>query len=396
MITLFVLAVLGQGPPPDSLTLASALAHAFRARGQVRVAAANVAEARAGHRLAGEVPNPSVGFSKSGDAPRQHFTFDQSLSWLMTRGALRSAASATIDRALRDSAVTVATVAQEVRIAFYSAVASEEGLRLVREQVAIADSVSHIARRRYDAGDISLFEVEQIGQEARRAQQLLSEAGEQAQVAAYRLARAIGWSGVLRGSLVGRLDDEVDSVPEQWQSETADALPLVGSAVADSVAAAQELQFARRARIPIPSFEAGTNWDDPSDPGRTFSVIGFTIPFPIWQQGGGSVAEARARAERAAALASEVRLDVRRQVAEAEIRLLEARRRARFARDSLLPGARHLRELAVEAYRAGQTGILPVLDALRGEREVALGALQELVSFQSAVATWRALLGRVS
>jgi outer membrane protein TolC len=123
-------------------------------------------------------------------------------------------------------------------------------------------------------------------------------------------------------------------------------------------------------------------------------VLGFALPLPFWNAGGAQAALASARAERAAAETREVRLSAERAVAEARVHLEETARRARFARDSLVPAARDLRARAVAAYRAGETGVLPVLDALRGERDVVLAGVQDLIAFQEAVAEWRALLGR--
>jgi outer membrane protein TolC len=93
-------------------------------------------------------------------------------------------------------------------------------------------------------------------------------------------------------------------------------------------------------------------------------------------------------------LAREARLDAERQVRLARIHLEETAARARFARDTILPGAGVLRERAVRAYGAGETGILPVLDALRGERDASLAALQDQLAFQEALADWFALTGR--
>jgi len=92
---------------------------------------------------------------------------------------------------------------------------------------------------------------------------------------------------------------------------------------------------------------------------------------------------------------SETRLESARALREARVRLVESSGRARFARDSLLPQAALLRGRAVRAYQAGETGILPVLDALRSEREVVLGAVQDQLAYQEALADWYALLGRV-
>ncbi|HEX5576411.1 MAG TPA: TolC family protein, partial [Gemmatimonadales bacterium] len=112
---------------------------------------------------------------------------------------------------------------------------------------------------------------------------------------------------------------------------------------------------------------------------------------PLWQHGAGATAEARARAREAAARVREVRLTAAQQVEATRIHLLESGLRARFARDTLLPVARALRERAVRAYQAGETGILPVLDALRSESQAALAGVQDLLAFQTALADWKAL-----
>jgi outer membrane protein TolC len=86
-------------------------------------------------------------------------------------------------------------------------------------------------------------------------------------------------------------------------------------------------------------------------------------------------------------------LDVVRQIRQARIHLEETAGRARAARDSLLPAAAVIRARALRAYQAGETGILPVLDALRSERDVTLSSLQDELAFQEALADWYALTG---
>ena len=118
------------------------------------------------------------------------------------------------------------------------------------------------------------------------------------------------------------------------------------------------------------------------------------MPLPLWNLGGAAVGFAQARLGQASAGAREARLETTRAIAEGRIRLAEAARRARFARDSLIPAARELRLRAIAAYRSGETGVLPVLDALRGERDIALSGALDFQTFQAALARWLALLGR--
>jgi outer membrane protein TolC len=95
-----------------------------------------------------------------------------------------------------------------------------------------------------------------------------------------------------------------------------------------------------------------------------------------------------------AALAAEARVETAARLAAARLRLRESRERARVARDSLQPAARRLREGAMRLYESGRSGILPVFDALRGERDTAQLLIQELLAFQEARADLIALLGR--
>ena len=388
-----VMAMLVQGPTPSPLSLDAAIRRAIAARGQVAEARAAVAEARAGRRLAGQISNPSLSYEHTGDPPRQHLLFDQPLSWLATRGSSRAAAAAAIRRARADSIFLVAGVVQEVREAFYGALGAQEIERLVQEEVAAADTLTLIARRRLEAGDISRFESEQAAQESRRGQQQLSQAREDSRAANAAFASALGWAETGPPVPIGALDQGVDLATGIEFSP--DSIPQVMSAVADSAALALEWRATRRGRLPIPSITAGADWDDPGAAGQTLSVIGFAVPLPLWNTGGAEAALARARADRGAALAREARLEGIRAWTEARARLEESALRARFARDSLVPAARALRDQALAAYRAGQTDILAVLDALRSEREVVLAQIRDFTTFQAALSAWRALFGRM-
>lgn len=339
------------------------------------------------------MPNPAFSYTHTGDAPRQHFLFDQPLAWLTTRGLDRGAASATIRRAQADSIVVVAIVAHEIRTAYYGALGARESSRLVEEQVAAADSLAGLARRRFEAGDISRFEFEQTAQEARRGQQLLSSAREAARAAAAEFIRALGWVDPTPPVAEGALDQELDLTLAAGYSP--DSLPTTVSAVADSAAQALIYRSIQRSRIPIPSLAGGADWDDPARRGQRFSVIGFSLLLPIWNTGSAEARLAQARADRAAAMTREVRVEGVRAVAEAQARLEESARRARFARDSLVPAARALRNQALAAYRAGETSVLAVLDAFRSERDVVLAQIQDFMAFQAALSTWRALFGRM-
>jgi len=379
----------------DSLSLRDALARARTERAQVKAAGAGVAAARAGVRVAGTIPNPVASYSYTDDPPRQHASLDQSLDWLLTRGADRSAAQSQVRRALADSLRGAAELAAEVREAFYGTLAAAELERVTDEQGLVADSLVRIADRRVAAGDIAELERSQLVLEAARAAQRRSRAREAAGVAWARLARAIAWpSSTSRPALAGRLDDGLPAAPLADLTDTTSLRsPVIEAAVADSEAGEERARRMSLARVPLPSVVAGADWDDPGGQRGALAVLGISLPLPLWQRGGGALAQARAEAARAAAATAEARLDVRRDLAEAATRLNEAAGRARTARDSLLPVARRIRERATVAYQAGETGLIPLLEALRAERDVTAEAVDDLLAFQEALAGWKRTLG---
>jgi cobalt-zinc-cadmium efflux system outer membrane protein len=396
MIPLLLASLLLTQGTGDSLSLGAALARARAHRGQVLVSVAQVAAARAGVRVAGTLPNPVASYGYSQDPPRQHASLDQSFDWLLTRGADRAVARSGVRRALADSSQSAADLAAEVRSAFYGAVAARELGTLVDAQGAVADSLAVLGARRVVSGDISEVERDQLVLEAVRAGQRRSRAREAAAIAWTRLARAIGWDTTepRPAQLSGSLDDGLSPLSDSESARpVASSSPLIQAAVADSVAAAERARRASLARMPLPSLMAGADWDDPGGQRGALAVFGLSIPLPLWQRGNGALAVARAEAAQAAATTAEVRLETARQLSEARTRLTEAAGRARVARDSLLPVARRLRERATAAYRAGETGIIPLLEALRAERDVTAETVDDLLGYQEALAAWKRTLG---
>jgi len=385
-------AVLLQALAPDSLTLAQAMTHARAHRAQLHAARAVIAEARAGIGAASAVPNPTLGYSYTEATPRQHLVVQQTLGWLLTRGADRQAAFRSLDRAAADSALTDAALALEVRIAFFGAITGREARRLAEQQATAADSAATLAAHRFEQGEIPQVESLRLALEASRVQQDLSRAreGEQRSISAF--VRAIGWGSTAAPRIAGRLDSDLDA-SDSLVSTVPASSPAIRRAEADSAVAAAQARSATRARVPLPSIELGADWSDPAQPGHTLWLFGVSVPLPVWHRGGALAAGAAARAEQSSAQLSETRMEVMAQVGVARVRLVESAARARRARDTLLPAAALLRAKVLAAYELGETGVLPVLDALRAERETATVALDDLLAFQEALASWHALTG---
>ena len=388
-----LLALLHSQAPADTLTLEGALVHARAARGTAAGVAALVDLARGESRALALVPNPLVQFEHDASSPTNKLTVTQPIDWIVQRGAARGVGRALVNRAVADSQQVLAELGREVRRAFHAALAADATELLAAEQVRLADSIRTFARRRLDAGDISQLDLEQVVQEGGRARVTYSRAREAARVARITLGRAVGWRErappVPTGGLDDGLDDPAIAVSPVSPSEH---LPPIARAVADSAAAATQLQLAHRSRLPIPALIIGREWG-PAWSTSAGSIVGFSLPLPLFNQGGERSALAAAAADRAIAATHEARLAAVARVAQAEERLREATWRARFARDSLAPAASRLREGTVRLFDAGQVGVLDVFEALRAEREVAQSTITELLAYQEARAEWLAAMG---
>jgi cobalt-zinc-cadmium efflux system outer membrane protein len=385
---------------PDTLTIDDALARARATRPRVAAASAIVERAIGAARVGAIIPNPTAQFEADDLEPIYKLTATQPLAWLARRGADLAAGRAGVERARADSAQTLADMGRDVRRSFFGALAADRQLALATEQSALADSLARLAARRAAAGDISDLERDQISLEASRARLAAEQARQSAAVARAELARAVAWESAAPPRAVGALDEGLKKsrslaalgTTASLGTTSIDALPFVRGAVADSTAAAARLRAARIARIPIPGLVAGREWG--SGTGSNNLILGLAIPIPIFSQGGEAVHQARGAAAELSALAAESRLTARAQLEAARARTESSDRRARFARDSLLPEAVRVRAGAVRLYEEGRTSVLPVLDALRAEREVARATVAELLAFQEARADLYAVLGR--
>ena len=388
----------------EPLTLQQALARAKQRRPQAELAAAGVARAKGTAGLVSLIPNPVAFVQRDERTPTHQSSFTQPLAWLIRRSADVGAGHAIVDRATADSMQLMADVGRDVQRAFFGALAADERLRLGTEQAHLADSLVLFADRRVSAGDISALERDQIAQEAARARLSAAQAREAARVARVVFARAVAWNtGDNSPQATGSLTDALDALGADSvsvESTPLPSLPAMNAILADSAGAAARLRGARLAQIPVPAVVIGLEWGAVGVPttsardSRSTSIVGLSMPLPFWNQGREAVAEAGGISREASARVGEARLTLTAQLTIARIRVAETASRATFTRDSLFTEATRIRIGAIRLYESGRTGLLPVIDALRVERDAAQTVVQELLAFQDARADLTALLGR--
>jgi outer membrane protein, heavy metal efflux system len=393
----FVVGLLQGTTVPDTLTLDRALEIAERSRGRIVEARAGVDRARADARRGTAIPNPGVKFEHGAEAPTNALEVTQPLSWLVTNGAQRAAGNAAIRSARADSIRTRFELDAEVIGAYYRTLAADETARLVRQQALAADTLLQLTTRRVSLGDLSDLERDQVAQEAATLHLHEARAAEEAFAARLALQRAIGAQLPPTTVVAGRFALEgTDPAPASRVPLTVGTVstPRVTAALEDSAAAVARYRVAQMRQLPIPAFLGKREWGGPPNATST-TIVGFSLPLPLWQFGQHDVALARAEAAAQAAATQEARLDAVQQIEEARMRMQLARTRAAEASQTLFPTAQRLRAGAVRLFDAGRTGILPVFEAFRREREAALLMIEELLAMHTAAATLRALTGTV-
>lgn len=384
--------------PPASLTLDEAVARAWAQRGVRALAAGRVAESVAAARGERAWGNPAAIVQYTGSTPRRHAEIDQPFDGLFTRGAVSRAGRFDVAAARADSAAMTRELRHDVTDAYFGLVAAGSAAEVTWMQARASDSLSAFAVARLAAGDISLLDREAAALDAAQAARAAAKADDELIGARYTFAHALGDSIVTApAALTTPLDDGLGDAFESPRTliplipAMAARTPEVLGARADSAAAAARASAAARGGWPVPTLQAGAEWDDPANPtaGRTI-LAGVSVPLPLWDRGGAARALAAARLQQAAAHLREARLTAVTDGARLAEHLDSTRRRALATRDSAAIWATSMRGRAVRAYRAGQTGMIPVLNALRSERETARAVLEDLQAYQQARAAWDA------
>jgi cobalt-zinc-cadmium efflux system outer membrane protein len=158
------------------------------------------------------------------------------------------------------------------------------------------------------------------------------------------------------------------------------------------LAAQQQLQLARRQRIPdlllssgylfisLPARFAPTGKDDFF--GGGFVSLGLNLPIYNNQQG--EIARATAAIERNRLEAVALRQQINGEVKTALVALNTATRNIQQYRTQLLPDAEDVLRLAQESYELGKAGLSSVIVAQQGVQEVIVGYLTAIAEYQTA------------
>lgn len=380
-----------------SLTLSAAIDLALTFNPELS-AAANELRAFEGTVIqAGILPNPEISTSVEDTQNKASRTTTIQLSQRIELGGKRSARIASAERGRDVATVDLAAKRLDVRAsvtgAFFDVLVAQERIQQADDLLGLARRVTLAASRRVSAGKISPVEETKARVAEASARVELNQAQRELAAARKRLAASWGSSTPRFGQVEGR----TDSLPPLLSSEeiasrlSASPSLLRARHEAERFAALADLERTRR----VPDLTVSLGSKTSEELGRSQTIVGISIPFPIFDRNQGNVLEAQRRADKARDElgATEVRLSAG--VTQNEERLKALIVEAETLQAEIVPGARSAYEAASKGFELGKFSFLEVLDAQRTFFQVRAQYLRSLSDAHRTAAELERVLGSV-
>jgi cobalt-zinc-cadmium efflux system outer membrane protein len=376
----------------SGLTLPAALSLAMAANRELAAARLQLPIGSANRAVAGERPNPDLLLEVLRETPRQAATLSLPIETAGKRERRMAAAAADAASGEAEVARVTAAVRNRVRRAFYTLLAAQRRVDETQANLDLARRAADAARQRFAAGAAPRLDTLQ-------AELAVAQASNDAEASRAQLASAEADLDTLIGqppaAPVTALGDlMVGAVPAAAEAVARAAGGSSELALLDRRVAAQaaKVALARAEQVPNPVVQGALTHD--AEPEFLWGWrAGLTVTLPIFNTHRAEVEVEQATlaqlaAERAAA-AERIAGEVTATAAQAAA----AQGQALRFRDDILPRAVEVEELAEESYRAGETGLVALLQALQAARDTRLRAVQAGLDLQLALADLEQALG---
>ncbi len=378
---------------PQKLTMAGALQMAERQNLDLIAARAQHAVANAGVQIAKERPNPTGNFTVLRDEPHEGVFFDVPVELGSKRK--RRIELARAEGALTDDDISALEkqLRQDVRDAFFALALARSITAEKNDALNRAQRLHDIADARFHAGDVPQLEVFQADLVVSQAQADYQVAQKEEKVALNELNILLGEPAATDWDLVSSLAD----LPAEPALDSLLARTLIANAELQKIAQGIRVEQSQRAlyqadRIPNADVQLGMDFNSPHD-FRYGPRSQFSMELPIFSRYQGEIAESSASLVALEAQGEAMRHTVEGHVESAYLELDSREAQARLYKESLVPAADKLEELAEESYRAGKANILFVLDAQKNVQAVKQEYLLSLFAVQQAFAQLEEIVG---
>ena len=383
--------------PIGTLTLSAAIDLALTSNPELSAATNELRAVEGAVIQAGILPNPEVSTSVEDTQNKATRTTTIQLSQRIELGGKRSARIASAERGRDVAAADLAAKRLDIRAtvigAFFDVLVAQERIQQAEDLLGLAQRASQAASRRVTAGKISPVEETKARVAEASARVELNQAQRELVSARKRLAASWGSSTPRFEQVEGRTDllPPVRSAEEITRRLNASPALLRARHEADRFSAIADLERSRR--IPDVTVSLGTKKAE--ELGRNQTIVGISIPFPIFDRNQGNVLEAQRRADKARdeLSATEVRLST--EVAQNEERLKALVVEAQTLQSEIMPGARSAYDAASKGFELGKFSFLEVLDAQRTFFQARAQYLRSLSDAHRTAAELERVLGSI-
>lgn len=367
-------------PPPASLSLSEALALAVENHPTLAAARLRRAIDLASVAVARERLNPELRYEHTNEAPHDLVTVAQPLEIGGQRGRRVAAAEAVLRTGEAELVRAERQAQADTRRAYFVLASAQRRYTIAQEIEDLAGRSQRVASEREEVGDVSKLDVLQ-------ADLVLDAAENEATALTGELAAARADLNAhvgrpVEAPTVARDDLAEIPAPAAVDERTNAAFAVLERQIAEAEA---RIALARARRTPDLTVEGTiTHGADPEFDWGYHAAVAVVVPVFTRHTAAVQVEQAtlaQLRAQRTAL------------GRQADAGAFAARARAQAARtaylryrDDILPDSRKVEGMAEEAYRAGQTGLPALLEALRAARELRQKELQAAADFESALA----------
>ena len=377
---------------PEAFTLDRVTSLTLANNPALRQAQARVQQAQGLAIQAGLYPNPQQNSGNPNQLGGGNSLYSAGITQEIVRANKIGLNQGAAEQAARQAALDYVRerfeVLTAVRQQFYTLLATQRRLEVLREILKVTQRSVEVSTRLRDAEQVGEVDVLLLRMESNRIQVALRTAEYARTASARQLAAQIGLPNLVidraEGSLFMPLPDFEN--PQELQFLLSRS-SLVESARTDIVRTQILLQRAEVEPIPNLIMNGGYQWT--VNQPHSQALVGMYFTIPIWDRNQGNIRAASANVQNSVAQLSKVQNDLIRSLAEAIGRYRAATRSVEIYEKSILPDAKESLALGERSLAAGQLDLLRLFQTQRMVFESNLDyitALQERLVSAAAIA----------
>lgn len=368
---------------PAGLTLAELEQLACQSNPSIKRFNALVAAARGDAFQAGRLPNPLVGYEgqqigSKGQAEQHGLQVSQDIVRREKRSLDKSIAAQQIAVAEQQLAVQQWRVINDVRLAFYRVLSTQQQIATINELKEVAEKARDIAAQLFKAEEVAKTDVLLAEVEVQRAMLQQSDA-ELARQSAWQQLTAVVGQPIAMQPLEGDLfatetNIDFDQALATMTTQSPEVLALQAKIYQAQCVLQRQIVEPR----PDVSVQGLYNFVDNGIDGRPDAGLAVAIPLPLWNRNEGAIQSARQQLVAAQQQLGQVQLRLQQELAPIFEQYSRSRALVSYQQQQILPRLAQTLDLSRKAYEAGETSYISVLTVQREYAQNKLAYLEAL------------------